>query len=262
MGFGKWLAGYQFAPQPPLDDLEDIFIGHFDAVFLQHDNSEKAKKIASLPLPVHIFYGAHIPSKHGPLRDKLDYICDPTQTMVDNIVRAIGKITGACSKENGLQPPLGSIFKKYPKRIAIHPTSSQDEKNWTRDSFLNLSEKLRKKGFEPVFTVSPKEREAWNAPHLPNLESLTSFLYESGGFIGNDSGLGHIASYLNLPHLIIGKSFSHMELWRPGWFPGKIAAPPAWTHHLKWTRNKWRSFITVNSITKMFVNEINSKIVS
>lgn len=256
--FGKWLAGYQFAPQPPLDDLEEIF-GNFDAIFLQHDNSQKAKKIASLPMPVYIFYGSHIPSKHGPFREKFDYVCNGEKTMVFNIVRAIGKITGACSTENGLKPPLGAYFRKYPKRIAIHPTSTEEERNWPKSSFLLLAEKLIHQGFEPIFTVSPKEREAWGAPLFPTLESLTTFLYESGGFIGNDSGLGHIASYLKLPYLVIGKNASHLDLWRPGWTPGQIAVPPLWSSYFKWTRKKWKSFISVRSVIKRFINEYTVK---
>lgn len=252
--FGKWLSGYHFSVQPPLDDVEDLFVGKFDAVFLQHDNSQKAKKIASLPMPVHIFYGEYLPSKHGFFRERLDYVCDPGKTMVANIVRAVGKITGACSTENGLKPLPDVSFRRHPKRIAIHPTSTQEERNWPRGSFCLLMEKLKKRGFDPVFTVSPKERAGWNAPYFPNLESLTTFLYESGGFIGNDSGLAHIASYLGLPYLVIGKSYQHMQLWKPGWKPGHVLTPPRWSSYFKLTRENWKIFITVQSVFKSFIN--------
>lgn len=253
-GFGQWLpAGLFFAPQPPLDDLEELFLRNFDAVFLQHDNSEKAKKIASLPLPVYLFYGSFSPSKYGTFpREKYDYVCDPHKTMVANLVQAIGKIFGACSTENGLSPPSHLQFRKYPNRIAIHPTSTQEEKNWPREKFFHLYDRLQRKGWDPVFTTSPKEQEEWGGPCFPTLESLTSFLYESGGFIGNDSGLGHIVSYLGLPYLIIGKNETHMELWKPGWKPGKIITPPVWISNWKWTRDNWKFFVTVNSVLQGF----------
>lgn len=256
--FGRWLSGYCFAKQPPLDDLEDLFLEKFDAIFLQHDNSPKAKKIGSLPLPVYTFYGSHLLSKHGPLQVR-DYVCDPQKTMVANLVQAVGRILGACSIENGLRPPPDCTFRKHPKRIALHPTSASREKNWPREKFLSLADRLKRKGFEPVFTVSPKERAEWDSPLFPTLESLTSFLYESGGFIGNDSGLGHIASYLQIPYTIIGPNRGQMELWKPGWHPGSIVIPPSWSSLFKWTRQKWKSFIPVRSVIKGLIsnNEIN-----
>ncbi|MBI3508040.1 MAG: hypothetical protein HY069_00135 [Chlamydiia bacterium] len=255
--FGSWLQGYTFAPQPPLDDLEEIFLGKFDAVFLQHDNSEKAKKIALLSLPVYIFYGSYVPIKHLPWREKYDYICNKEKTMVANLVQAVGRIIGACSSENGLKAPPLLTYRKYPKRIAIHPTSTKEEKNWPREKFIALFEQLQKRGYEPVFTVGPKEREAWNnAPLFPHLEAVTSFLYESGGFIGNDSGLGHIASCLRLPYLVIGPSLEHLQLWQPGWRRGVIVAAPNWSSYWKWTRQKWRDWISVRSVYKNFIQEL------
>ena len=79
-GFGPWLQGFKFAKQPPLESIEDLF-SQYDALFLQHDNSQKAIRIKKLPLPVYTFYGAHVPNKHEPLRETFDYVCDRTKSM-------------------------------------------------------------------------------------------------------------------------------------------------------------------------------------
>lgn len=246
-GFGLWLQGYTFKPQPLIHQIENLF-SSFDAVFLQHDNTEKAKKIHALPLPVYTFYGSHNPSKHGPLKEK-DFVCNRERTMVDNVALATTHFFGSCSKENGLMPPKGLIHRRFPKRVAIHPTSTSLEKNWPKEKFLKLAGQLSQRGYEPVFTLAPNESEQWNAPLFQTLSDLASFLYESASFIGNDSGTGHLASYLNLPYLILGQDPAHLKLWGPGWGKGKIITPQ------KYLTRWWKIFISEKKVIKE-LNEI------
>lgn len=242
--FGPWLKSYSFAKEPS-DTFEN-----FDAIFLQHDNSPKAKRIHSLPLPVYTFYGSHNPSKHGALRQQLDFVCDPNQTMVENTVAAMHHFFGSASKENGLSVPKGLIHRKFPRRIAIHPTSTSAAKNWSKDKFLSLACELKQKGYEPVFTVAPHELKEWDGPLFPTLADLSSFIYESGMFIGNDSGTGHLASYLHIPHLILGPDPIQLRLWRPGWGMGATMTPPLWLTRGKLLKKGWRSFIFKKNIIK------------
>lgn len=235
--FGKWLPGYQFAKQP---SLEDTF-QDFDAILLQHDNSLKSKKIKSTHPKVYGFYGSHQVAKHGPL-SLLDYVCNPLLPMADNLSLAVTKWFGLSSKENGLTPPSSLIHKKYPKRVAIHPGSSDPYRNWPLKRFRKVATFLQQKGYDPIF-----------CDNLPSLEDLASFLYESGAFIGNDSGPGHLASCLKIPSLIIGTSHKHLLLWRPGWLPPKVITPPRWVSRFKWTQKRWKSFIP----TRIVINTIN-----
>ncbi len=88
---------------------------------------------------------------------------------------------------------------------------------------------LKQEGYDPVFTVSPSEAPEWgSSPLFPTLGDLASFLYESGAFLGNDSGTAHLASLLEIPHLIIAGNGLQMPLWRTGWLPGHTIAPPPW----------------------------------
>ncbi len=258
--FGSWLKGFQFAPQPSNDHLHETF-DSFDAIFLQHDNSLKARQITLLNKPIYIFYGSHVLSKHGPLRYGYDYVCDQSQTMVDNILRAIQTLfrLSSSTPENGLKAPAGLIYRRHTKRAAIHPTSAAAEKNWPRHKFLELSKWLETQGYEPVFLAPPAEKSLWGGPEIANLEALASFIYESGLFIGNDSGPGHIASYLKIPHLIFGTGKRHMRFWRPGWMEGIIATPPSWIPNFKGFRLReryWRNFIT----TKGAINRLKKNV--
>jgi hypothetical protein len=249
--FYPWLQGYNLKPQPPIEQIEKLF-NSFDAVFLQHDNSPKAKKIHDLPLLVYSFYGSHRVDKHGPLQNDRDFVCNPGLTMVENTLVAMDFFFGSSSKENGLIPPSHLIHRRFPKRIAIHPTSQSAEKNWSRNKFLQLAIRLKEKGYDPIFTVAPEELTDWEGPLFSTLGDLASFLYESGGFIGNDSGTGHLASYLNIPHVIIQKDSKQLQLWNPGWLKGLKANPPNWISHWRLLQNNWQLFVSKKQVLKAF----------
>ncbi len=254
-GFGKWFPETEMtrmALQPELDRIGEIFEG-YDAVFLQHDNTPKAKAIYALPLPVYTFYGSHVVSKHGPLKKGFDFVCDNNRTMADNVVSALGELFQIeAGKENGLAPPPSLVHRKWRKRVAIHPGSSDLDKNWPRDKFLNLAERLEREGLDPLFLAPSSERSLWKGPDLKNLEDLAAAIYESGFFIGNDSGPGHLASNLDIPHLIIAGNRKQMRLWRPGWMSGTILLPPAWLPDWKPLRPHWKKFISVKKVFNSF----------
>lgn len=256
--FGKWLQGYSLAFQPNLERIEEIF-QEFDAIFLQHDNSPKAKKIHALPLPIYTFYGSHNPAKHGPLHPTRDYVANPHLTMVDNLLLALQRLflTGPVTADNGLKPPIDLLHRRYPKRIAIHPLSTSSCKNWPREKFLRFAETFQKEGYDPVFLVPSVDRLEWGSPDLSTLEKLASFLYESGSFLGNDSGPGHLASYLQIPHLIIAREESLMRIWQPGWLKGEVCFPPTWLPNWKLFRNEgWKYFIPTKTVIDQFKESV------
>ncbi len=230
--FGRWLANYQFGD-----------LGECDAIFLQHDNSARSKEIHKLPLPVYTFYGSHLLEKHGPLRIGCDYVCDLNRSMVDNVLSALRLLFGIDpTADNGFKAPGGLVHRRFRKRVAIHATSGDPARNWPHAKFVAVAQWLASEGYEPIFL-----------PLFPNLEDLASFVYESGYFLGNDSGPGHLASCLQIPHLIIGRSERHMRHWRPGWTPGKIALPPRWIPNwkgLRFREKHWKNMITKNQVIK------------
>ena len=90
------------------------------------------------------------------------------------------------------------------------------------------------RGFSVSFSVSPKEHAEWlfvkkkgiDLPYFRSLSETAAYLYESGFFIGNDSGLGHLASNLGIPTVTVAGKASSIKLWRPDWHIGKVVAPP------------------------------------
>lgn len=233
--FGKWLEGYKFGEGA---DCE--------AIFLQHDNSTRAKEIHACNKQVYTFYGSHVLSKHGPLRIGYDYVCNQNQTMVDNILASLKLLFNIpATPDNGFRPPLGLLHRRHTKRVLIHHTSNEWKKNWPKRKFTNCAQWLKEEGYEPSFL-----------PLFPTLEDLASHIYESGFFLGNDSGPGHLASLLQIPHLIIGPDERQMRFWRPGWKPSEIIVPPRWIPR-KW-RKYWKNFITTNRV----INRLKIKVLN
>lgn len=266
--FGRWFEGFSSRPHIPTEEYREVFPG-FDLVLVQHENSARAKTLCLLreeKIVPHliVFYHQYQESKHGPLA-KTDFAFDYKKSAVENISFAMQKIMGLPTppKENGLKVPPHLVHKKYPKRVIIHPTSSNEHKNWLPSKFVSLAKKLRAKGFQPVFTVSKKERPDWlylqeigiDVPLLLSLDELAQKIYESGFFIGNDSGPGHLASYLQIPLITISALQSGIYHWKPGWLEGPVILPPTWTPNLKGLRlkeTKWQHFITVKKVLNSF----------
>lgn len=163
------------------------------------------------------------------------------------------------SKEIGIAPPKKLMHRKYNNRVIIHPTSSKNEKNWTPMKFIKLAKLLRQQEWNPVFVMSPSERMAWqkivnnefSLPVFPTLEELAAFVYESALMIGNDSGVGHLASCLNIPTLIIMNTNPGSSMrWRPGWAYGELVYPTISLNILN--RRYWKYFLSVKKMFNAF----------
>jgi len=119
------------------------------------------------------------------------------------------------------QLPVPEIQRSGSRKIWIHPGSGSLRKNWPFKNFLMLFGMLCKEGLEPAFIMGPAEKERM-FPEIsgfavyspPNLAELADLLVSGGGFIGNDSGVTHLAAFLGLPTAsIFGPS--DPERWHP-----------------------------------------------
>jgi heptosyltransferase-3 len=272
-------AGYRVTTvHPSLFELQDWFPhqtfareipslpAEWDLIIAENDNSPAIQKLRSERKNVSIFYPTYLASKHGPL-SPLDQTFDPTKPFASNVASCISKLLKreSSSKNNGIRiPPLLS-HRHFKERILLHPTSSDPKKNWPKEKYLELAQKLKSAGLSPVFIVSPAEKSAWleveragfSLPDFTTLSALAHFTYESGALIGNDSLMGHLASNLGLPTLILADDPKRMLLWRPDWAPTTVLTPPSWIPNPKWLRlrkSQWQKFI---SVKQTLINIIN-----
>ena len=130
--------------------------------------------------------------------------------------------------------PEHLVYRQQLRRVLLHPSSYSSKKNWPLAKYIKLAKRLQKKGYQPLFLLSPKEREQWASPVVaagleiadtPDIESLAELMYCSGYLIGNDSGNGHLASALGIPVLTVHRKSSDPFHWRPGWGQNAIVRP-------------------------------------
>jgi heptosyltransferase-3 len=107
----------------------------------------------------------------------------------------------------------------------IHPVAAFDTKTWAADNFARVAEHLGARGIPSVAVVGPKEarvaaelvREArvpvasFDDLSLPELSALAA---RASLFVGNDSGVAHIAAAHGVPQVVVFGS-SNVAHWRP-----------------------------------------------
>lgn len=111
-------------------------------------------------------------------------------------------------------------------RIAlIHPVAAFDTKQWATENFARIAEFLDKKGFVSVAVSTPFETDVLNrlmrdskAPILTfddlTLPEITALAARSRLFVGNDSGIAHMAAAVGTPSVVIFGSSNRVH-WRP-----------------------------------------------
>ncbi|HEY4254944.1 MAG TPA: glycosyltransferase family 9 protein [Chlamydiales bacterium] len=167
------------------------------------------------------------------------------------------------TESNGFIPPQGLQFKKYPKRLVMHPTSGKASKNWPKEKFVKLALHLKKEGFEPVFVPGAKEMPNWldikqqglELADFSTLDELTRFIYESGYLVGNDSGLGHVASAIGIQTLILCRRKAVAKMWAPSFTKGQVLTPSSFIPNIRGFRLRdrcWHHFITVKMAWRAF----------
>ncbi len=243
------------------------FLNKFDKIFVAHDSVDpfiqaiiKEGK-AECPDKIKVL-NPSISKNAGEQPFYIDACFQRDISMVENMEKFCKKINlKKVVKENGIKCPYDLV--KNPKQVIIHPTSAKSGKMWAKEKYLKLSEKLKGRGFEPVFVLSKKEALLWqdaldqiDLRSFDNLDDLAKCVYESSYMIGNDSGIGHLASALNIPTLSIFRSKRSSVLWKPSWHAGFSVYPSELIPNISGFRLRdkfWKYFITKRKVFKTFL---------
>lgn len=129
------------------------------------------------------------------------------------------------------RPLLKADGPERGKRIIFHPGSGGREKNHSPEFWLNLIHLLSNPAFAPGLRASlllgPAEerlrslfegrlKTGWDGDILFSAgpEELISFLGEGALYIGQDSGVTHLAAMMGLPTIALFRN-SSITMWRP-----------------------------------------------
>jgi ADP-heptose:LPS heptosyltransferase len=118
---------------------------------------------------------------------------------------------------------------KAGRTIAIHPGSGSERKNWPIASFAEIIKTLWQENYEVLLLAGPAEeqklaylqrhlapppglyRTLVNAPLLETAQQLRQCM----GYLGNDSGITHLAAMLGMPTMAIFGPGSRTSNWEP-----------------------------------------------
>jgi len=107
----------------------------------------------------------------------------------------------------------------------IHPVAAFETKQWATENFAKVAEFLDEKRIKPLAVATEKERdvlkqleELSTVPILTldnlTLPEITALASKVKIFVGNDSGIAHIAAAVGAPSVVIFGS-SNRDHWRP-----------------------------------------------
>jgi len=118
-----------------------------------------------------------------------------------------------------------SAMPRCGARAIISPGAGSVKKRWPLERFMMVAAELKKRGLQPFILMGPAEADLEAVlQHGPQSQSqvvktrtfqeLLSVLGSAVIYIGNDSGVSHLAAFLGVPTLVIFGP-SDPDRWRP-----------------------------------------------
>lgn len=102
---------------------------------------------------------------------------------------------------------------------ALHPGSGSLKKNWPDERFKQLASLLKIKGMNILWLYGPAEESLEITgtdarTHTPDLWELAGLLAGCALYVGNDSGVSHLAAATGCPSVVLFGPSDHV-IWRP-----------------------------------------------
>ncbi len=119
---------------------------------------------------------------------------------VDWYLRQVGALDGAI--------PVVAASGNPRRFIACQPFSGSPRKNWAAEKFRALAERL------PIeFCVGPEEQFP-GAHRFESLDQVATWLAGARAYVGNDSGISHLAAAVGVPVVAIFRG-TDPAIWAP-----------------------------------------------
>lgn len=139
--------------------------------------------------------------------------------------RPKSRLTVTESVRNSIEKKLSAAGFDQSAFALIHPVAAFDTKQWATENFARIAEFLSEKRIRTVAVATKKERgvleklrasatapvQIYDDLTLPEITALAA---KAKIFVGNDSGVAHIAAAVETPSVVIFGS-SNINHWRP-----------------------------------------------
>jgi heptosyltransferase-3 len=107
----------------------------------------------------------------------------------------------------------------------VHPVAAFDSKQWATENFARIAERLEARGLKVVAVAAQTEERVLSALAATSaasiitlsdlsLPEITALSRRARVFVGNDSGIAHVAAAVGTPSVVIFGS-SNVAHWRP-----------------------------------------------
>ncbi len=186
--------------------------GNFETNLIYTVNCHHAAEIATLPLTAEREFAGHISKFY--IREFINantlWAAPPEFSTNDVLVQP--RQADICCGQSLLQSqgidPAGRV-------VIIHPGSGSKEKCWHLDNFCGLAETLAQKDMQALFVLGPAELERFDDEAMQKIEGAGKCVSGVGLtevmqiiacadlYIGNDSGITHLAAGLGTATLAI-----------------------------------------------------------
>lgn len=264
----NWFPHLPILPYPSIDEIESLF-HRYDLFFIFHNRSnpfilklveEGKRRFGERVKVIYIYPSKNIVNEPY----YLDAQTNPSITIAENLRRFCEKILRLpkISRGNGCIPAPELQHRAHPQRVILHPAGARISKNWPKERFLSLAQKLKNRGYQVLWALTAEERTNWSeltqedfGPLDGTLDNLARTIYESGFFIGNDSGPGHLASSLGIPTITIARRKAYSKFWAPDFTKGIAVTPSSLIPNIRGLRLRdlyWKYFISVRKVVRAF----------
>lgn len=212
----------RYLPDPIDDAARDALLGSFDRIVQMFPRPMAGRLLADDPIAApRLLRLVELPGFYSRAH-VLFALMAAGRTHLGLRDTAADSASGARPLGNGMRPPVPLHHREHARRVVIHPVASNTFKTWDAAKFVRLAQGLQRRGLQPCFAVPPDDADAWrrraegiDVAAFAALPDLASFLYTSGWFIGNDSGIGHLASALDIPTLSVFPRKGLAQRWHP-----------------------------------------------
>ena len=209
-----------FVPEPQFTDAQVAAIRSFDLVFnYLHDPVGQVRSNLLLAGAKQVLSGSPI-IKRGPA---IPFLLEPLQALAFYDT----DLLPALDFPEALRAPGRERLRARGVRgqpVAVHPGSGSPSKNWPIERFVEIIRRLQAKKTEVIAVLGEADAAeaavlARELPELPVLEGLTlvelaATLAECRAYLGNDSGITHVAAAVGLPvTALFGPSDA--DVWAP-----------------------------------------------
>ena len=209
-----------FVPEPSFTDAQVAAVRSFDLIFnYLHDPVGQVRSNLLLAGAKQVLSGSPI-IKRGPA---VPFLLEPLQAL------AIYETDGtpaldfpAALRARGRARMQALGLRGRP--MVVHPGSGSPTKTWPAERFVEIMRRLQEAGRETVAVLGEADAAeavvlARELPEVPVLAGLTltelaATLAECGAFLGNDSGIAHLAAAVGLPTTALFGP-SDADVWAP-----------------------------------------------